>query len=461
MTDDLARRFAEYAARLRYEDLTPEAIHETKRRLLDSLGCAMGAIHSEPATIARKLAATVTSSAYPATVIGTEHRSSPEMAAFANGVLFRYLDYNDTYLSKEPAHPSDNLAAVLAVAEPSGASGRDVITAAILAYEIQCRLCDAASIRARGWDHVTYGSFSTSLAAGKLLGLNADALVHAQALAGVPNNAMRQTRVGMLSHWKGCAFANASRNGVFASLLADLGMTGPSEVFEGEMGFMKEVSGPFQIPTLGSRNGAPYKINETYIKFWPAEYHSQSAIDAALQIRPELASWREIERITVETFNAAVEIIGGEPEKWRPTTRETADHSLPYCVAAALKDGQVRLDSFDDAHLRDEDLLALIQRITVQADPALDARYPEGIPNRLTVQTRTGETLVREVTFPRGHAHNPMTDAEVEAKFRTMAEPLLPEETVAEIVERCFTLEQERNVSDLLALFAGAAGAHE
>jgi len=455
MSQTLAERFADYAASLRYEDLTPEAIHEAKRRLLDSLACAMGALNSEPATIARNLALTVTSSTHPATVIGTGHKSSPELAAFANGVLFRYLDYNDTYLSKEPAHPSDNLAAVLAVAEPVGASGRDVLTATVLAYEIQCRLCDAASIRARGWDHVTYGSFSTSLAVGKLLGLSRDRLVHAQALAGTPNNAMRQTRVGMLSHWKGCAFANASRNGVFAALLAHLGMTGPSEIFEGEMGFMKQVSGTFHVPVLGG-DGAPFKINDTYIKFWPAEYHSQSAIDAARQLREAVGDWREVETITVESFNAAVEIIGGEPEKWRPTTRETADHSLPYCVAVALKEGKVTLDSFDDAHLADEDLMDLIQRIEVKADAELNARYPEGIPNRLTVRTKSGSTHVCEVTFPRGHARNPMTDNEVRAKFLSMAGHILGARAAGEVIHRCMNLENEHGVADLLGLFDGA-----
>jgi 2-methylcitrate dehydratase len=416
----------------------------------------MGAMFSEPATIARRLATTATSSEYPATVLGTGHRSTPEAAAFANGVLFRYLDYNDTYLSKEPAHPSDNLAAVLAIGEPLGASGRDIITATVLAYEIQCRLCDAASIRAHGWDHVTYGSFSTSLAAGKLLGLSREALIHAQALAGTPNNAMRQTRVGMLSHWKGCAFANASRNGVFAAQLAALGMTGPSDIFEGEMGFMKQVSGSFHVPVLGG-GGTPFKINDTYIKFWPAEYHSQSAIDAALQIHSHIPDPDEIQTITIETFNAAVEIIGGEPEKWRPTTRETADHSLPYCVAVALRDGQVTLASFDDAHLADEHLMELIQRIEVRADAELNNRYPEGIPNRLTVHLWNGDSLEREVTFPRGHARNPMTDAEVETKFRSMAEPLLPAPAVSEIIARCLNLENENDIQGLLALFAGVA----
>ena len=447
----LAERLSEYTANLRFEDLTPAAVHEVKRRLLDTLGCAMGAFGSPPAAIARTLAATVQSTR-PATVIGTRHQTSPEMAAFANGVCFRYLDYNDTYLSKEPAHPSDNLAAVLAVAEPQGATGKDIITATVLAYEIQCRLCDAASIRARGWDHVTYGSFSTSLAAGKLLGLTPEQLTHAQGLAGVPNNALRQTRVGMLSHWKGCAFANASRNGVFAALLAKHGLTGASEIFEGEMGFWNQVSGPFELDALGSGD-PPFMINRTYIKLYPAEYHSQSAIDAALELRPQLRSVDDIDRITVETFNAAVEIIGGEPEKWRPTTRETADHSLPYCVAVALSEGRVTLESFDDAHLSNKNLLELVQKIEVKASAALNKKYPEGIPNLIRIHLKDGAVLEKEVTFPRGHARNPMTDGEVETKFRSLAGPLLPEAKIAEAIDRCWSLDTQSEIGPLLRLF--------
>lgn len=449
---NLAQRLSAYAAALRFEDLPPETVHEAKRRWIDTLGCALGALRSEPAQIARRLA--LTQRGVPgATVLGTVHQAPPETAAFANGVLFRYLDYNDTYLSKEPAHPSDNLAAVLAIAELQGASGREVLAATVLAYEVQCRLCDAASIRARGWDHVTYGSFSTALAAGKLLGLDEAQLTHALGLAGVPNNALRQTRVGMLSHWKGCAFANTSRNGVFAALLASYGMTGPSDVFEGEMGFWKQVSGPFDLPVLGGK-GVPFMIHQTCIKFWPAEYHSQSAIDAALQLRAELPDIAAIERITVETFHAAVEIIGHEPEKWRPTTRETADHSLPYCIAVALMDGQVTLDSFDAAHLGNEALMALIQRIEVRADAELNRRYPEGIPNRLRVHLRDGTVLEKEVTYPRGHARNPMTDVEVENKFRALAEGVLPPERVAEVLDRCWHLERQSEVGTLMRLLA-------
>jgi 2-methylcitrate dehydratase len=460
-TPALARRLARYARRLRYEDLPPATVHEVKRRFIDSLGCAMGAISGEPGTIARTLARTV-SSTVPATVVGTTHESSPEWAAFSNGVHFRYLDYNDTYLSKEPAHPSDNIAAVLAAGEPAGAHGRDLILATALAYEIQCRLCDACSIRARGWDHVTYGSFSASLAAGKLLGLSEPQLVHAQGLAGVPNNAMRQTRVGELSMWKGCAFANASRNGVFAARLAQAGMTGAAPIFEGQMGFWAQVSGEFELDVDsfgGGPNAAteqPFMIDRTYIKFWPAEYHSQSAIDAALQLRPEVGPVADIVSITIHSFDAAVDIIGGEPEKWRPQSRETADHSLPYCVAVALTDGQVWLEQFDEARFTDERLLDLVAKVSVLRDSDLSARYPEGIPNRITILTKSGGEHVREVTFPRGHARNPMTDAEVEKKFRSLAEPALDAARVSEALDRLWNLDREVQIGDVLKLFAVA-----
>lgn len=263
----LAEKLAQYCSQFSYDRLTAPAKHEAKRRVIDSIGCAMGAYLAEPPKIAREIARTATSD-YGATVIGTAHQSTPELAAFANGVMFRYLDFNDTYLSKEPAHPSDNIAALLAVAEAFGTTGEDLIAAIVLSYEIQCRLCDAYSIRKRGWDHVTYGSFSTLAGCGLLLGFSEEQFVHGFGLAATPNNAMRITRAGELSMWKGCAFANASRNGVFAAMLAHLGMTGPAPIFEGEMAFFDEIccGDRFDIEKLGGQNDPEYMINKTYIK---------------------------------------------------------------------------------------------------------------------------------------------------------------------------------------------------
>jgi 2-methylcitrate dehydratase len=458
MSTTLAEQLAAYAARLRFEDLPPPAVHEVKRRLIDSFACALGALGADAPTIAARVARRVTADR-PATLIAGGNSIAP-LAAFANGVLVRYLDFNDTYLSKEPAHPSDNLPAVLAAAEVAGRNGRDVITAAVLAYEVQCRFCDAASIRARGWDHVTYGSFSAGLAAGKLLGCDERQLVHALGLAGVDGVALRQTRAGELSMWKGCAFANSARNAVFAALLAADGMTGPAPIFEGVFGFEKLVSGPLgslDVSQWGGAPGAPgFMINQTYIKFWPAEYHSQSAIDAALQLRAEIGAGEKtidaIDRIDIDSFDAAVDIIGKDPEKWRPKTRETADHSLPYCVAVALADGEVGHAQFEPARFTDERLLDLVARTQVRRDAALTARYPAGIPNRLRVKLKDGRELIREVEFPRGHARNPMSDAEVEAKFHAAAARHLPPPRREEILRCAWTIEDQSTVTGVLEL---------
>src|SRR6185503_7052852 len=230
------------------------------------------------------------------------------------------------------------------------AGGREFIVAIALSYEVQCRLCDTASLRARGWDHVTYGAFSTALAAARLMRLDVEQTRHAVGISGVASAALRQSRVGELSHWKGCAFANAARHGVFAALLARAGMTGPAPIFEGEKGFEKLVSGPLhdlKLPTAGSGLlKGDFMILKTHIKFWPAEYHSQSAIEAALKLRTQINDPADIESVLVESHDAAVDIIGSEPEKWRPTSRETADHSLPYIVAATLADGEVTQRQF-------------------------------------------------------------------------------------------------------------------
>src|SRR4051794_22010990 len=384
MTQSLAQRLADYACGLRFEDLPGPVVHEAKRRFIDSFATAAGAMDADAYAIALRCAQRVQGNPGAGMIGGGT--SSAEWATFVNGLLIRYLDYNDTYLSLEPAHPSDNLAPVLAVAEITGAGGPEMIVAAALAYEIQCRLCDAASLRKHGVDHVTYGALSACAAACQLLKLDAGRTTHALGIAGVCNVALRQTRSGELSMWKGCAFANAARNGVFAALLAAEGMTGPAPIFEGDLGFMKLVSREtFDLPTLGGA-GEPFMINRTYIKFWPAEYHSQSAIDAALQLRRELGGdVSGVKEVAIHTFEASYNIIGKYLEAWAPRTRETADHSLPYCTAVTLMDGEVTLRQFDPERFSKSDILALTAKVKVHLDDALSTRYPRGIPNRIVI----------------------------------------------------------------------------
>ena len=448
----LAERLANWTHKLKYGDLTKEAIHETKRRFIDSLGTSLGAYGSKPATIARQTALALPVVRGGAVVVGTKHRTTPDMAAFANGAHVRYLDYNDTYLSKEPAHPSDNIPATLAVAQAAGRSGKDLILATVIAYEIQCRLCDAASLRAHGWDHVTYGAFSAGLGACKLWGLDPGQMVHAQGLAGVCNIATRQTRTGQISMWKACAFSNVARNAVFAANLARQGLTGPHEIFEGPKGVFKQLTKCKFKVKLGSKSSG-YMINKTYIKFWPAEYHAQSSIDAALRIREQFLkdgyTWRDIDRLEMESFEAAVSIIGSEKEKWRPTSRETADHSMGYMTIAALIDGDVTRETFEPRRFKGKRYLDLLDRTTIREAADLNRGYPEGIPNRLTLHMKDGRVYKKTVKYPRGHAGNPMTDEEVEAKFRALVEGVIPTRVQDRLLRQAWTLDRSRRVADV------------
>src|SRR5436853_1869583 len=389
MVTTLAHQLAKYGCELKFEDLSKDVVHEVKRRVIDSLGCALGAGNEEPCSIARKVASEF-SATRGSTIIGTSHKAPPDWGAFANGCFIRYFDYTDAYLSKEPAHPSDNIAATLAVAEGLGSSGREFITATALAYEVQCRLCDAASIRARGWDHPTYGDFSTALGCANLMKLNAEKTRHAVNIAGVGCAAMRQARVGELSHWKWVAFANAARHGVYSALLARAGMTGPAPIFEGQMGFEKQLGVALgnvgekfvKRPDANSPNeGTAAMILNTSIKFWPAEYHSQSAIEAALFLRKAIIDLAQVKGMTIESHDASVDIIGNEPEKWKPETRETSDHSLPYIAAIALIDGEVTEKQFQPKRFTDPAIWKFLENVKVERNAELSGMYPSAVAN--------------------------------------------------------------------------------
>jgi 2-methylcitrate dehydratase len=458
MTTTLAHHLANYACSLRFEDLSREVVHEVKRRVIDSLGCALGAWNEEPCAIARKVASEFSAKA-GSTIVGTKHKAPPDWAAFANGCCIRYFDYNDTYLSKEPAHPSDNISAALAMAESIGADGRELITAVALAYEVQCRLCDAASIRARGWDHVTYGAFSTALACARLMKLDPEKTRHAVNIAGVACAAMRQARVGELSHWKGVAFANAARHGVYSALLARGGMTGPAPIFEGQMGFERQLGvslgnvGGIFVKRPDSKNvneGTAAMILNTSIKYWPAEYHSQSAIEAALFLRKQIDHLAEVKSVTIESHDAAVDIIGSEPEKWRPMTRETADHSLPYITAIAVIDGEVTNNQFEPQRFKDPKVWKFLENVRVERNTELSAMYPDAVGNIVHVDLADGRKLTRRVDYPLGHAKNPLKDSEVEGKFFALVEPSIGQKCAGRIVDLVWKLDEAKNVDQLM-----------
>src|ERR1700736_547861 len=450
MTKTLAHQLADYACSVRFEDLSKETVHEVRRRMVDSIGCAIGAWNEEPCKIARSVASEF-SAKNGSTIIGTAHQAPPDWAAFATGCCIRYFDYNDTYLSKEPAHPSDNISAALAVAESVGATGKELIAAIALAYEVQCRLCDAASIRARGWDHVTYGAFSTALASAKLMKLDPEKTRHAVNIAGACCAAMRQARVGELSHWKGAAFADAARRGVYSALLARAGMTGPAPIFEGQMGFEKELG--VSLGDVGEKfKGGPAMILNTSIKYWPAEYHSQSAIEAALSLREQIDDVSQVKAMMIESHDASVDIIGSEPEKWKPETRETADHSLPYITAIALIDGEVTERQFQPARFMDPKVWKFLENVKVERNAELSAMYPGAVANIVHVDLADGKRMTKRVDYPLGHAKNRLEDFEVEKKFLKLVAPTFTRDHAAKIIQHVWSLDEQKDVHHLMKL---------
>lgn len=452
----LVEQLSSYAASLRYEDLPSTVISQAKRLIIDTIGCALGGYAGEPAKIARDIAGSVTSTR-PATVILSGQRSSPDLATFANGVMIRFLDFNDGYTSTgESGHPSDSIAAVLSTAEIMQRSGKDVIAATVIAYEVFCRICDEADLKPLGFDHVTVGGMASTAAAARLLGLTEPTIAEAFNLGIAPNIALYQTRIGNVSMWKGCAYANASRNAVFAAMLAARGMTGPAPIFEGVGGYFKAVTrAPFRLAALGGREH-PFKIMECSIKRFPLGQYSQTVVEAALEARTRIASADEITEVRIETVSAAVRLMAGDPEKWAPSTRETADHSMPYTVAVALIHGSVAEHHFGDEYLRDPKIRALAKRIKVEASEEAERRMPEAMRCNLSLVTRSGATHTAVVDYHKGHYKNPMSDAEVEAKFRGLAKNVLEPAQADRLLEALWKIEHVADAGEIVRLTAAA-----
>jgi 2-methylcitrate dehydratase len=408
---------SDYACRLTYDDLSPDTVHQVKRTLVDTLGCGAGAFDGEPAIIARRMASRVQGEP-SARILGTARPTSPDLAAFANTVLVRYLDCNDTYAARGTGHPSDMIPAVLAVGDAHRADGRSVITATALAYEAFCRLADAVPLK--GWDQGMFACIGAACGAAKVLGLDRAATAHAISIAITSGVPLGVTRIGELSMWKGCATAAAIRTGVFAAELAAGGMTGPRHPFEGRDGLWQHlgVEAP-KWERLGG-GGEPFRITGTSFKAFPSVIHTQGPIGLVLELRRQVAP-AQVASVRVATYGEAVRRTASEPEKWDPRTRETADHSIPYLVAAALQDGGVTPATFAAARIQDPALRPTIEKLTVVEEPEYTRRYPGESCTRIEVTTTDGRMLAAETRHPKGHHRNPLTDREVEDKFRGLA----------------------------------------
>ena len=441
---------ASYACRLSYDDLGPKTVHQVKRTLVDTLGCAMGGFLSDPAKIARSMASSV-SSTTPARVLGTTGYTSPDMAGFANGVMVRYLDCNDSYFSPGGGHPSDMIPAVLAMADPMIADGRTVITAIALAYEIFCRLSDEVVTGDLGWDQGMFSVIGAACGAGKILGLDREQMGQAISLAVTPSLPLGVTRSGELSMWKGCATAAATRSAIFAAMLASQGMSGPGEPFDGKRGLWEQAVGkPVEIPEFptGDRSGDPFRITQTIVKSYPSQIHTQAPIGLALELRKEVAL-ADIESIHIDTYRSAASNPSNEPEKWDPKTRETADHSIPFLVAAALQEGAVVPGTFTPQGIADATKRATMANMTLVEDTEFTGKYPSEYNCRITITDQSGGVHTAHTAFSKGHKNNPLDDRELEAKFRSFATGVLSSAQCDRVLETVWTVDGASDMDDL------------
>jgi 2-methylcitrate dehydratase len=411
---------AQFVCRSHWDEISGPAREHLKLRVLDSLGVALGALDGEPVAMVREQVQGFGGAPLCTLIVGG--KSAPDRAALYNGALVRYLDFNDSYLAPgETSHPSDNLAPVLAAAEYAHADGRTLLSALAVAYQVQNRLSDVAPVRAKGFDHTTQGAYAVAAGVSRALGLDEHRTANAIAIAGTSLNALRVTRTGELSHWKGLAYPATAFAATHAAFLAMRGVTGPREVFEGNKGFIEAISGPFEIDWQRENLES---VTRTILKRYNAEIHSQSAIEALLELRAEHdLSADQVERIELDTFQVAFDIIGGgeECDKHRVRSKEEADHSLPYLLAVALLDGQVLPEQYLTARIIRDDVQELLRRVEVRPDPELSRRFPDQHSARVRICLRDGRTLEREQHDYEGFHTRPMGWDAVAAKFDRLA----------------------------------------
>jgi 2-methylcitrate dehydratase len=417
----MAHELASFVVNTSYRDMSDQVVNALKIRVMDSIGCAIGAIGSPPIRMILSQIIDFESTGHCTLIAGG--KASPDRAAFYNSALVRFLDFNDSFLApNETCHPSDNLGAVLAATEYADGDGADFLLALAVAYQVQCRLSEVAPVRNRGFDHVTQGAFALAAGISRALGLDEARTTNAIGICGTAFNALRVTRTGALSNWKGLAYPNAAFCATHATFLAMRGITGPMEVFEGNKGFMDSISGRFEIEW---KPGHLNRVLKTILKRYNAEIHSQSTLEGILELKSENGFTAEdVDRIEIETFDVAYNIIGGGEEGVKTVVRskEQADHSLHYMIAVAILDDQVLPPQYADERILRDDVQELLTKIDVLPSEAFSRRFPEEMPCRIRIVLKNGVVLIKEKKDYEGFTSRPMTWEAAAMKFHGLSE---------------------------------------
>ena len=388
------------------------------------------------------------------TVIGSGDQIPAFNAAFLNSLMIRALDFNDIYWKQDPSHPSDLIPVALAVGEREHKNAKDVMTAIVLAYEFECRLCEFAvpGIRERKWHHATLTQFVSPIVAGYLFDLDEDQMVNAIGISGSHNLTLGAVTAGQLTMMKNTVDPFAVQSGIMAALMARQGYTGTEQIFEGKEGLMQTLGSDWDVERFVGGLGNHFKILDCSIKAFPTEALTHSHIATTLKvvieedIKPE-----EIEEVTVTTIARAVDILF-DPEKYRPISRETADHSLPYCIAAAIVDRKITIEQFNEERIKDHDIQSVLPKIKGEASKEFERMFPQKQPSKVTIRLKNGQTFSAQLDYPKGDPREPMTDEDLQTKFQSLCCTLISEDKQKKIKDAIWNLESFQDIGQFMHL---------
>jgi 2-methylcitrate dehydratase len=453
--EHITYKLARFSKQLKFEDLPDEVVETTKRFIFDSVGCAYGGSTTEDVEIMRDFYNDMGGKA-EASVINSSQKLPMTNASLLNSLMIRALDYNDIYWEQDPSHPSDIIPAALTPAEVLHKNGQELIVAIVLAYEWEQRLCEFAipGIRERKWHHATLTQFAAPLVAGRILGLDEEQMVHAMGICASNHYTTGVVTAGNLTMMKNTVDPLATQAGVWAALLAQRGFEGPAHVLDGKEGLLDTFGGRFNLDLLTDGLGDSFRISRCSMKAFPTEALTHSPMSAVIKLmKQHKIDKKDVAEVRIRTVARAADILS-DPSKYDPRTRETADHSLPYCIAATIVDGTVTPKSFTEAKIMDPELRSYLNKIKVIADPDYEKTFPELKKAGLEITTNNKQTFSIEVDYPLGDYREPMDDDTLNAKFDSMVLPQTGREKRDHIADMIWEIDKMDDVARFAELMS-------